>query len=237
VRGEARDVSGDGKLDLLISSVAGGLTDAKSQTRLFLNRDGAWDLANPDVVFDGGAGWGADQLIDLDGDGKPELMHVTIPFSVLGLVETLVTRSVDAEISVYKSDGAGGFSKTPWFKRKLEIAMSIETGRPKGFVPTGNFDVNGDGFEDLLASGKGDRLEVWLGSAEGLADDSVADQEMASNGRLRSGDWNGDGLPDFVLYDPRELQAPVRIAHNRGILPGTLPRLGKTDVGAKPATP
>ena len=48
------------------------------------------------------------------------------------------------------------------------------------------------------------------------------------------GEWNGDGLPDFVLYDPRELQAPVRIARNRGILPGTLPRMGSTGVSAPP---
>jgi hypothetical protein len=232
VRGEARDVSGDGKLDLLISNVAGGLTDAKSQTRLYLNRDGGWDLANPDLVLDGGAGWGADQLIDLDNDGKSELMHVSIPFSVLELVEALVTRSVDAQVSVYKSDGAGGFAKKPWFTRKLSIAMSLETGRPKGFVPTGNFDVNDDGFPDLLASGEGDRLEVWLGGSEGLSSDTAGDQEMPSNGRLRVGEWNGDGLPDFVLYDPRELEAPVRIARNRGILPGTLPRIGQRGVGA-----
>jgi hypothetical protein len=234
VRGEARDVSGDGKLDLLVSNVAGGLTDAKSQTRLYLNRDGAWDLANPDFVSDGDAGWGADQLIDLDNDGKAELMHVSIPFSVLELVEALVTRSVDAEVAVYKADGAGGFAKTPWFTRKLAIAMSLETGRPKGFVPSGNYDVNGDGFGDLVSSGKGDRFDVWLGGADGLADDAAGGQEMPANGRLRGGDWNGDGLADFVLYDPRELRAPVRIARNRGVLPGTLPRLGSTDVGARP---
>jgi hypothetical protein len=153
---------------------------------------------------------------------------------VLELVETLVTRSVDADVAVYKADGAGGFAKSPWFTRKLSIAMSLETGRPKGFVPTGNYDVNGDGFEDLLTSGKGDRFDVWLGGIEGLADDAAGSQEMPSNGRLRGGDWNGDGLADFVLYDPRELRAPVRIARNRGILPGTLPRLGSVGAGKKP---
>ncbi len=225
VRGDARDVSGDGKLDLMISHMAGGITDAKSETRIYLNRDGVWDLAKPDFVSDGGAGWGADQLVDIDKDGRPELLHVALPFSVLELVEALVTRSVDAQITVHKADATGTFTKEPWFERKLEIAISFDTGRPKGFVPTGTFDMNGDGFDDLLTPGDGDRVEIWLGGAEGIAPDLAGRQKLPVNGRVRGGDWNGDGLEDLLLYDPRLPRTPVVIATNRGLLPGTLPHI------------
>ena len=225
VRGDARDVSGDGKLDLMISYMAGGITDAKSETRIYLNRDGVWDVANPDFVSDGGAGWGADQLVDIDKDGRPELLHVALPFSVLELVEALVTRSVDAQITVYKSDDTGVYSKEPWFERKLEIAISFDTGRPKGFIPTGTFDMNGDGFDDLLTPGDGDRVEVWLGGVDGIASDLAGRQDLPVNGRVRGGDWNGDGLEDLLLYDPRMPRTPVVIATNRGLLPGTLPHI------------
>jgi hypothetical protein len=231
VRGDARDISGDGKLDLMISHMAGGITDAKSETRIYLNRDGVWDLAKPDFVSAGGAGWGADQLVDIDRDGRPELLHVALPFSVLELVEALVTRSVDAQITVFKAGASGEFAKEPWFKRKLEIAISFDTGRPKGFVPTGTFDMNGDGFDDLLTPGDGDRVEIWLGGAQGIASDLAGRQKIPANGRVRGGDWNGDGLEDLLLYDPRQPRTPVVIATNRGLLPGTLPHISSNAVG------
>ncbi|MEX2206186.1 MAG: VCBS repeat-containing protein [Myxococcota bacterium] len=225
VRGDARDVSGDGKLDLMISHMSGGITDAKSETRIYLNRDGVWDLAKPDFVSDVGSGWGADQLVDIDRDGRPELLHVSLPFSVLELVEALITRSVDALITVYKSNAEGQYSKEPWFERKLEIAISFDTGRPKGFVPTGTFDMNGDGFDDLITPGDGEQVEVWLGGAEGIDSDLAGRQDLPANGRVRGGDWNGDGLEDLLLYDPRMPRTPVVIATNRGLLPGTLPHI------------
>ena len=225
VRGDARDVSGDGKLDLMISHMSGGITDAKSDTRIYLNRDGVWDLAKPDFASEAGAGWGADQLVDIDKDGRPELLHVSLPFSVLELVEALVTRSVDAQITVYKADQTGVFAKEPWFERKLEIAISFDTGRPKGFVPTSSFDMNGDGIDDLLTPGDGDRVEIWLGSATGIDSDRAGRQRISANGRVRGGDWNGDGLADLLLYDPRTPRTPVAIATNRGLLRGTLPHI------------
>jgi hypothetical protein len=38
---------------------------------------------------------------------------------------------------------------------------------------------------------------------------------------LRSGDLDGDPLPDLVLFDPITSDATVRLLRNRGILPGT----------------
>lgn len=238
VRVDARDVDGDGKVDLLVSHLSGGITDAKNETRLYLNHGGSWNLDKPDFAPGGGAGWGADQLIDIDHDGKPELMHVGVAFGVLDIIQVLVTRAIDAEVSVYRlaPDGSG-FAKQPWFKRQLNIAFSFETARPLGFVPTGNFDLNGDGFADLLTPGKGDRIDVWLGSAQGMSSAVSGRQTLESSGRLRAGDWNGDGLADLLLYDPRQPTAPVAIARNRGLLPGTLPSIGAASRPAKKPTP
>lgn len=234
VRTEARDISGDGKLDLLISHVSGGITDAKSETKIYLNHGGTWDLAKPDFSFAPSAGWGADQLIDIDHDGRLELLHVSMAFGVLDLIQFLVTRAIDADVSVYRASETGAFSKEPWFQRKLNIAISFDTARPLGFIPTGNYDVNGDGFDDLLTPGKGDRLDVWLGSAQGMGSSVAGRQQLQSSGRLRGGDWNGDGLADLLLYDPRNPEAPVQIARNRGLLPGTLPHLGASEPPGSP---
>ncbi len=234
VRSEARDISGDGLLDLMISHLSGGITDAKSDTRIYLNHGGVWKLDQPDFVVPSNDGWGADQLIDIDHDGKVELLHVSMPFGVLDVIQALVTRAIDAEVTVYRASADGTFSKEPWFQRKLKIAFSFDTARPQGFVPTGNYDVNGDGYDDLLTAGKGDRIDVWLGGAAGISEELGGRQTLPASGRLRGGDWNGDGLADLVLYDPRMPGAPLSIATNRGLLPGTLPHVGAPARGAKP---
>jgi hypothetical protein len=234
VRVEVRDVSGDGKADLLISTLAGGISDATSTTRIHLNRGGTWNLAKPDFTCEPRSGWGADQLIDIDHDGKPELMHVAVAFGVLDLIQALVTRAIDAEVTVYRADASGVFAKEPWFKRKLNIAISFDTGRPLGFVPTGSFDLNGDGYDDLVTPGRGDRIDVYLGSANGIADAQSGRQAVPTSGRVRGGDWNGDGLEDLLLYDPRLSGGAVRIATNRGVLPGTLPSVAAPKKLRKP---
>ncbi len=221
----ARDIDADGRLDLLVSHVSGGLTDARSKSSLYMNREGAWNLAEPDQVFDSGQGWGADQLLDVDGDGQLELLQVTLPISVLELVELLITQAFDAKVRVYQRGDDGRYESEPWLTRKLDIPFSFETSRPKGFVPSINHDLNGDGHGDLLLSGAGDVLEIWLGGKQRYKSRN-ARQKLDSTGRFRSGDLDGDGLLDFVIYDPRRVDVPVLIGRNRGSLPGTLPRVG-----------
>jgi hypothetical protein len=224
VRGEARDLDGDGRLDLLLSVVSGGLVDAHTRTSIYMNRGGAWNMAAPDRVFESAEAWTLEDLLDLDGDGRLELVRTGVPFGVLALIEVLLTRAFDAEVRVYRPDPEHGFAEQPWLRRELSLPMSFDTGRMLGFVPTARVDLNGDGQRDLLTSGAGDRLEIFLGG-EGKYRRS-ARQELRTSGRMISGDLDGDGLPDLVLYDPRDPGAALRIAHNRGILEGTLPRVG-----------
>ena len=227
VRGEAHDIDGDGRLDLLLSAVSGALLDARTRTQVHLNRAGSWALDAPDRVFESEREWCLEELLDLDGVGRPELVRSSVRFGVLELIETLVTRSIDAVVRVYRPDPERGFGAQAWISRDVELPISLETGRPLGFVPTGRFDLNGDGARDLLLSRGDGRIEVWLGGARGYRKRS-ASQKLPSGGRLVGGDLRADGLPDFALYDPRDPQAPLRILYNLGTLPDTAPRTART---------
>jgi len=221
---QARDVDGDGRADLLVSHLTGGLTDAHLATALYLNRDGSWDLEQPNARLESNAALGSDTLLDVDGDGRPELLRTSIPFSVLKLIQSLLTHSVSAKFSLHRLGKSNGFGDEPWVSKEVDLALNVDTFRPRGFLPAWHLDLNGDGQLDLLTSGDGDEINVFLGGERRYAHRD-ARQKVDSEGLLRSGDLDGDHLPDIVLFDPMTPGASVRVLRNRGILPGTAPRI------------
>jgi len=221
VRSALADLDGDGRVDLLITHAAEGLLDARSETRVHLNRDGAWNLAEPDQRFTTAGGFATEELVDLDGDGALELVSVRVPLGLLELAEMLVTRSVDAHVAIRQRTPGGPSADAPSYRRKFSVPFSFETFRPRGFIGNVATDWNGDGLRDLLLSGDGEALEVYLGAEERPFAKRAGRQGLDTDGRLRAGDLDGDGLADFVLFDPRRADAPIRVGRNRGVLPGT----------------
>jgi hypothetical protein len=226
VRVDAVDLDDDRRVDLLISRAVGSLfsTSTKTTVSVHLNRNGDWNLAKPDQQFHTEGGLTGNVVIDLDGDGRVELIEARIPAGVLEVVEILVTRAIDAKVSIYRRAEQSPFGAKPWQRWSLDVPFSFKTFRSLGFIPTLEADFNGDGFNDLLGSGAGDRLEVRLGSASGYAT-LHASQPLDTAGRIRFGDLDGDRLTDFVLYDSRRPGTPVQVGRNRGVLPGTPPGL------------
>ena len=164
-------------------------------------------------------------LMDLDNDGRVELLEGQIPLSILEMVEVLVTRSVDVEGLFRRPSEAGGFERSPWLRIKLGVGFDFDTFETRGFVPTLEPDLNGDGVLDRMGSGDGKAIEVFLGGGKKPYTQRVARQELDTTGYLRFGDFDRDGLPDFVLYDRSRPDIPLRIGRNRGVLPGTNPRI------------
>lgn len=222
VRVVPADFDGDGRMDLLMSHNAGGFLKAVTTTTIHLNRGGSWDLQQPDQRFVAKERWNAWQLVDLDGDGRVEVVEAQIRISVLEFVEVLVTRAVDAEVIVRRHDGSAKvLGNKPWSTRTLSIPISFETFEPEGFIPTFTPDLNRDGIADWMSAGGGKALEVRLGRVDDPWGKRVGRQEMDTTGTLRFGDLNADGLTDFILYDRTRAGTPLRIGRNRGVLPGT----------------
>jgi hypothetical protein len=218
VRVDAVDLDGDRRLDLLISHTAGSVFSAATTVRIHMNRGGHWNLARPDQEFRTEGGLTGNVVIDLDGDDRVELVEARIPAGVLQVVEALVTRAIDADVSIYRRGDRTPFDAKPWYRWTLDVPFSFATFRSLGFIPTLEADLNGDGIHDLLGSGAGDRLEVRLGRKEPGYGTLDASQPLDTGGRIRFGDVDADELVDFVLYDPRRPGTPVQVGINRGTL-------------------
>ena len=90
-------------------------------------------------------------------------------------------------------------------------------------MPRAGVDLNADGLMDFVTSADGKGIEVHLGDEKGPFGRRDALQRLPSVGVIRFSDFDGDSLPDFVLYDPQSLDAPVRVGRNLGALPGSPP--------------
>ena len=227
----------DGLADLLISETVGGIMDAGYNSYVFFNRGSGWDIGKPDYAFETPEVLGAGQLIDIDGDGKLELLRIGVPINILELIEIFLTEEIDANLAVYRLDRPASVPATPmggdpWFEVKLGVALDFDTSRPAGFIPTVEHDFNGDGFRDYISSTDGTKLEIFVGDPKKGYKSRSARQKIATEGQIRPGDLNGDGLTDLVLFNTRRDNQPVMLLTNLGVLPGTVvtPGLEKAEV-------
>jgi hypothetical protein len=213
-----RDIGGDGRLDLLVTHVTGNFSAATTTTYIHNNRGGRWVLSEPDTVFVSKGRVGSDLLMDFDNDAVLELVRVQLKFSVWEIIQLLLTQRFDTQIHVHRLTPEGVFATEPWASKKVSTGLSFDTFRPKGFLPRTSLDINSDGLLDLVTSGKGDALEIYLGDADKLYGRRTAKQAMPTDGRIRFTDLNRDGLPDFVLFNPQKMDEPVRVGLNLGSL-------------------
>ena len=214
----ARDLDNDQRLDLMISHSEGTFTNAVTKTCVYHNRTGRWDLSEPEECFQSKGAFSSDLLLDLDSDDALELVRVEVRFSVLEVVEFLLTRELDVMVSVHRLKDDGLFDMKPWSKRKISTEISFDTFRPKGFMPTSGIDLNADGRMDFVSSADGDGIEVYLGTEDGLFSKRRALQKLPSAGIIRFVDFDDDSLADFVLWDPQAFDSIVRIGRNTGAL-------------------
>ena len=93
--------------------------------------------------------------------------------------------------------------------------MNFDSLRPAGFLPNIRADLNGDGYRDLIRSGRGDEISLYAGGPKNDFKRRTARQKMDTRGEMTFGDWNGDGLTDLLLYDPKTAGVPLRLLINQ----------------------
>ena len=147
-------------------------------------------------------------LLDLDGDGRLDLVTLTLDFSVLQAARVLATKriSIGVDFLVHCQQPDGRFRPVTGLDLggKFELDLDdLKIGRLSQFA--GDFD--GDGRLDFLQLGRGRRATIHRGAA-GCRYPKKPDFEVElvtaplDLALTRVDDWNGDGRSDLAVVRP-----------------------------------
>ena len=194
------DHNGDGVVDLTISTAKGaGPMEAETATHFhFGRREGAATVfdAEPNSTVETGS-IGNIEMVDIDGDGREDIVALAGEFSVGKIAMALMTGSISLDAAIYLM-GDDGFDDEPAATRKMKLGENS---------PGPTFaDVNGDGRQDMVQI-TDDGLELALGEpTERLFPKRPfkveTGQPFGDEAPTRSDaeDLNQDGKDDLLLH-------------------------------------
>jgi len=149
-------------------------------------------------------------LRDLDGDGRLDLITLTLEFSMLQAVRILATKSlslgIDFHLWCQQQDGSfrpvGGLDLSGKLRLNLQ---DLALGQLSQFA--GDFD--GDGRVDFLQMGRGKKVTIHRGQpgcSYPAQPDLVLKLAAAPRdlGLVRVEDLDGDGLSDLLVIQPEK---------------------------------
>jgi hypothetical protein len=224
-----RDVDGDGRADLIVHRMVGELMRSRSETRLYRNPgDGADPQAEPELRIERAGGNAALRIGDVDGDGRAELLEAYLGFGVVQAIRFLTLQRVELRLRIVAVPDAAGAPPRETWSDDVSFPFDLSTSRVLGVVPFIEADWNADGRVDLCWSGGDGKLRFRLGEARAAGPGfgrEVAVVPLGLSGDLVAADLDGDGLEDFVGWDPLDREGRLRVGRNRGTLPGTGPAL------------
>ncbi|MBZ0273487.1 integrin alpha [bacterium] len=205
---EVGDVNADGYDDILIGDYRYG-NDVNGRAYLYLGGAGGFS-ANADQILDGEAedylGWAIGGAGDVNADGYDDVV-IGFPFFSNDLFnEGKVAVYFGSEFGLEDSPGsvAEGNAYYAWV----------------GFSVAGAGDVNGDGYDDVIAGGFFPHgVQVYLGSSSGIEPSPVWARPGELTAAVSSaGDTNADGYDDVMVMDGVAGRVSVFLGRAHGIV-------------------
>lgn len=162
------DLDGDGVADLSLGKIGGGLTNLKSETRIYLGKRGGGFAASPAQVFKEPGFATLSGFHDLDGDGKLEMVHPYTEVTVLGMSRVLLSSKLTLDLRFRRRNGPKVFDEKPVQTLEMVFGLDYATGAAlRGAPPIFGHDFDGDGKKDALISAGAEAIELHRGIFSG----------------------------------------------------------------------
>jgi hypothetical protein len=161
------------------------------------------------------AGSGNDEIqlpggfVDLNGDGRPDLLTVTMDLGLPKLLGSLATKrlNVGLDYHVWCQEKDGGFRAVKGLDLSGNFRLDLNDLRVSQLsLFSGDFD--GDGRADFIQLGRGKRVTIHRGRPDcsfPAAPDMAFDlrEEPRDLSLVRIGDLDGDGRADLYIVTPQ----------------------------------
>ena len=171
---------------------------------------GSW----PDVSEDG--------LRDLDGDGRLDLVTVTLDFSIFQVLRVLATKkvSIGVDFHIWSQGPDGRFTQVEGLDLSETLRLDLNDVKLSRFAEFGG-DFDGDGRIDFVHLGRGKEVTIHRGTPGcryAKKPDLVVElaEEPQDLALVRVTDLDGDGRADLAVTRPltnddEGASAPVRL--------------------------
>jgi hypothetical protein len=200
------DLDGDGIADLVVrKQVFQGVASAASTSYVFYGKKGGgYAKAAAQELTSEGIGLLQVQLLDVTGDGRPDLVVPYTSFGVFALIRMLTAKTAGVDLQIFPFEPKPHrFAPEPAFERRLKFRIPLSGDSDLQAISLAA-DFTGDGKPDLVFGVAEDELAIYpaLGGGE-FAEDPAETVAVRAAGVLDTVDLDGKGRSDLVLHYPQ----------------------------------
>jgi hypothetical protein len=216
------DIDGDGVADLVVrKEVEHGLASALTTTFVFFGQKGGDYGEKPDqIVKSQGASGSQVELIDLTGDGHPDLVVPSVDIGVVAIIRILTTKSIYVTYQIFPFDPATRrFPEKPTSQRDFKFTLSFSGDADVQAVEERG-DYNGDHRPDLAFATGDDELSIFPGivGRQPFANGAIEKVRVRAFGHALAVDLDRQGKSDLLLHYPntKDHRGDLVVLRNRG---------------------
>lgn len=191
------DINHDGQPDLIITQTQGTL-ELKVLTQVYIASAPFTYPEEPTATYRTNGALISPFIRDVNGDGKQDLIFVSIPFSIKTFFNFFIRKKLTVKAVVYLFE-ENGYPEVPSFRKSL--TLDAPNGREQVAFAFGDF--TGDGRIDAAFGSDEEKLVVYQGSEKDfLASRPTVELAMPTFGIARTEDLDGNAAEDIILFHP-----------------------------------
>jgi hypothetical protein len=208
---DIKDINGDGVLDIMVrQTVSSGVLDREISYDFYFgfDKDGKLSYEEKPQTNISAEGTLSDlKLIDMNHDGKLEVLVSSFDIGVSQIIGALMSGSIDQDVFIFSLDDKDQFGEEPIFEEEVSLSFSLSSGQ-SGQPAIITMDSNGDRQKDILLSVGEKRLNVFHGLEQNEGNQELFNTRSkrqrtkvpADGSMIISSDLNQDGKDEVIMH-------------------------------------